>query len=147
MPLVIDASVALAWCFEDEATPETEAVLDLVGKETAVVPPIWELEMANVLLGAEKRGRLSEFQTARFVSLLGQLPIMIDSAPSDIKSVIAAGRRHGLTSYDATYILLAEREGLELATLDAALIAAAETAGIPLTIQRGQGEQQGADHP
>ncbi|GIH69267.1 type II toxin-antitoxin system VapC family toxin [Sphaerimonospora thailandensis] len=144
MPLVIDASVALAWCFEDEATPETEAVLDLVGKETAVVPPIWELEMANVLLGAEKRGRLSEFQTARFVSLLGQLPIMVDSAPSDIKAVIATGRRHGLTSYDATYLLLAEREGLELATLDAALVAAAETAGVPLTIQRLQeGHQEG----
>ncbi|GAA3444110.1 type II toxin-antitoxin system VapC family toxin [Planomonospora venezuelensis] len=135
MPVVVDASVALAWCFEDKATSETESVLDLVGRETAVVPPIWELEMANVLLGAEKRGRLSEFQAARFVTLLGQLPITVDPGPSDIRSILSAGRRHGLTSYDAAYLLLAEREGLELATLDAALVSAAKTAGVPLVIQ------------
>jgi predicted nucleic acid-binding protein len=134
MPLVVDASVTLAWCFEDESTAQTEAVLETVGKETAIVPPIWELEIANVMLGAEKRGRLTEFQSARFITLLRQLPIMVDQTLSDVSSVVAAGRRHGLTACDAAYLLLAEREGVPLATLDAALIAAAKVAGVPLAI-------------
>ncbi|HEY5230790.1 MAG TPA: type II toxin-antitoxin system VapC family toxin, partial [Galbitalea sp.] len=59
---VIDTSLAMAWCFEDEATPPTEAVLDRLREDQAVVPAIWPLEIANVLLVAERRGRLTEAQ-------------------------------------------------------------------------------------
>jgi predicted nucleic acid-binding protein len=67
---VLDASVALAWCFDDEKTPQTEAVLDRLAADSAVVSTLWEFEVANALLVAERRGRLSDFTAARFVELL-----------------------------------------------------------------------------
>ncbi len=132
MPFVVDASVTLAWCFEDESTPRTEAVLDLLADDSAVVPALWELEVSNVLLMAERRGRITESNSARFVALLGQLPILVDSAGVDMSSVLAAGRRHHLSAYDATYLVLAQREGVPLATLDARMQAAARAAGVAL---------------
>ena len=130
--LVIDASVTMAWCFEDEATPASERVLDRLAQEQAAVPAIWPLEIANVLLVAERRKRLSEAQVRRFLDLLTQLPIEIDDTPTDADTVVAVGRRHGLSAYDASYLVLAERRGLALATLDDRLAAAARDAGVPL---------------
>jgi predicted nucleic acid-binding protein len=132
MPFVVDASVTLAWCFEDETTPQTEAILDRLSDDTAVVPSLWELEVSNVLLLGELRGRLTESQSARFVALLGQLPILVDSASVDIGAILAAGRSHALTAYDAAYLVLAERDGVPLATLDAKLRAAAQAVGVSI---------------
>ncbi len=132
MPFVVDASVTLAWCFEDEASPQTEAILDLLSDDTAVVPSLWELEVSNVLLIGERRGRLTESQTARFVALLGQLPILVDSVSIDMAAVLAVGRHHCLTSYDSAYLVLAEREGVPLATLDTKLRNAARAVGVQL---------------
>lgn len=132
MPFVVDASVTLAWCFEDEASPQTEAILDLLSDDTAVVPSLWELEVSNVLLFGERRRRLTESQTARFVALLGQLPILVDSASVDMQAVLAVGRHHALTAYDAAYLVLAEREGVPLATLDVRLRNAARAVGVQL---------------
>jgi predicted nucleic acid-binding protein len=136
VPLVVDASVTLAWCFEDEATPWTEAVLDLLSEDTAVVPALWELEVTNVLLLGERRGRLTEAQSARFLTLLRQLPILVDTASIDMRAVLATGRRHGLTAYDASYLVLAERDGIPLATSDAKLRAAAGVAGVAIVGSR-----------
>jgi len=130
MPFVVDASVTLAWCFEDEATPQTEALLDLLIDDTAIVPALWELEVSNVLLIAERRSRLTEARSARFVALLGQLPIHVEPASVEMGAVLAAGRRHELTAYDAAYLVLAEREGVRLATMDAKLRKAANDGGV-----------------
>ena len=130
MPFVLDASVTLAWCFEDETTPETDALLNRLAEDAAITPTLWELEVVNVLLLAERRGRITESQAARFVALLTQLPIHVDSAGADMGAVLAAGRHHGLTAYDAAYLVLAEREGIPLATLDAKVRAAAQAAGV-----------------
>jgi predicted nucleic acid-binding protein len=135
VPFVVDASVALAWCFEDEATPQTEAVLDRLSHDTAVVPSLWELEVSNVLLAGERRDRLTESQSARFVALLAQLPILVDTASVDVGAVLAAGRQHLLTAYDAAYLVLAEREGVPLATLDARLRAAAQAVGVAVIVE------------
>ncbi len=132
MPFVVDASVALAWCFEDEANAHTEAVLDLLADDTAIVPSLWELEVSNVLLLGERRGRLTESQTTRFVALLGQLPILVDSASTDMAAVIALGRQYTLTAYDAAYLALAQREGVPLASLDRKLREAAQVSGVRL---------------
>jgi predicted nucleic acid-binding protein len=129
---VVDASVALAWCFEDEANAHTEAVLDLLADDTAIVPSLWELEVSNVLLLGERRGRLTESQTTRFVALLGQLPILVDSASTDMAAVIALGRQYTLTAYDAAYLALAQREGVPLASLDRKLREAAQVSGVRL---------------
>jgi predicted nucleic acid-binding protein len=132
--LVIDASVAMAWCFEDEATTAADSVLDRVRDDETVVPPIWPLEVGNVVLVAGRRGRLTEAQASRFLELLAQLPIEIDAAPTDPPAVVATGRRHSLSSYDASYLVLAERLGAPLATLDQRLAEAARQAGVRLLI-------------
>ena len=130
MDIVIDASVTMAWCFEDEATPGADAALDLLRESRAFVPTIWSLEIANVLLVAQRRQRVSEAQVTRFVSLLGSLPITIDAEPVEISMLLSLGRRHSLSAYDAAYLELAERLGTPLATLDIKLADAAKTAGV-----------------
>ncbi|MGI8418673.1 MAG: type II toxin-antitoxin system VapC family toxin [Nakamurella sp.] len=132
---VLDTSVAMAWCFEDEATGATEAVLDRLCDEHGVVPAIWPLEVANVLLVAERRSRLSEAQASRFLELLAQLPIDVDGSATDMAGPVAAGRRHTLSSYDASYLMLAERLGLALATLDRPLAKAARKSGVQLMVK------------
>jgi len=134
MPFVLDTSVAMAWCFDDETTPGAEAVLDRLADDPAVVPAVWELEVANVLLVGERRGRLTEAQAARFVTLLSTLPINVDLASPPMTTLLAAGRLHKLSAYDAAYFILAARDGIPLATQDRALRAAAKTAGVPLLI-------------
>ena len=134
MPFVLDASTALSWCFEDEAKPETEAILDRLVDDPAVVPALWELEVTNALLVGERRGRLTESQTTRFVTLLASLPINVELAGPDMTTLLAVGRQHGLSSYDATYLVLAERDGHPIATLDNRLRIAATAAGVPLLI-------------
>ena len=131
---VIDASVTMAWCFADEATAGTESVLDQFRQDEAVVPAIWPLEIANVMLVAERRQRLTEAQASRFLDLLQQLPIHVVDAPTDVASVVAAGRRHELSAYDAYYLVLAERTGAPLATLDRRLAEAATRAGVRLLV-------------
>lgn len=131
---VVDASVTMAWCFEDDATEATEAVLDRLRSERALVPAIWPVEVANVLLIVHRRGRVNEAQIGRFVRLLAQLPIDVDETSADVASLVALGRTHELSSYDASYLLLAERAGLPLATLDDRLAKAAARAGVPLVI-------------
>lgn len=130
MPFVLDASVTMTWCFDDEATQGTDAVLDRLVGDTAVAPPLWQLEVANVLLVAERRARVTEAQAARFLDLLGRLPITIDASPLEPSAVLAVGRRHGLSSYDSAYLVLAERLALPLATLDDKLTAACNAAGV-----------------
>ncbi len=129
---VLDTSVTMAWCFEDEVTPYTEAVLDRLETTTALVPPIWQLEVANVLLVSERRKRLTQAQTARFGELLRALPITLAERDEGLDSLVAVGREHNLSAYDASYLALALASGLPLATGDAKLRAAAERAGVPL---------------
>jgi predicted nucleic acid-binding protein len=130
----VDASVAAAWCFEDEASSFTDAVLDAVVREGARVPALWLFEMSNVLTMAERRGRVGAERVARFLDALLALPIQVDRPdPSFLMPALArVSRDRGLTSYDASYLELAMRSGLPLATRDAALKAAAERAEVAL---------------
>jgi predicted nucleic acid-binding protein len=95
---------------------------------------LWELEVANVLLAGERRGRLTEAQAARFVSLLSTLPINVCPVSPAMTTTLATGRLHGLSAYDASYFILAARDGVPLASQDRRLCAAARTAGVPLII-------------
>ncbi|GAA1056076.1 twitching motility protein PilT [Agromyces luteolus] len=126
---VLDASVALSWCFEDEARPESDALLHRLADGGAIVPVIWEYEVANVLAVAERRGRLSEAEVARRSTLLRSLPIHV-VRDLDPTSLLQTARQHVLSAYDAAYLIVAEREGLPLATRDAALASAAAAAGV-----------------
>jgi predicted nucleic acid-binding protein len=134
MPIVvIDASVTLPWCFADEATPQTNALLTrLRTGDEAAVPGHWPLEVANALRMAGRRGRISEADISQFLEDIEFLPIRIDT--TDRKTVRAKiyplAEQYGLTTYDAAYLELAMRDGLALATLDHGLLRAARLAGV-----------------
>jgi predicted nucleic acid-binding protein len=131
---VIDNSVALAWCFEDEQTHGIMALLDRVVETGAVAPQLWPIEALNGLLTAERRGRISRDTRQRLAGFLQDLPISIDdeTASRVWTATEALAEAHQLTAYDSTYLELARRLGLPLATADAALAAAAQAVGVPL---------------
>ena len=133
-PLVIDCSVTMAWCFEDESSAFADKVLEHLADTEAWVPSLWTFEVANVLLVAERRGRLTSADSSRFVTLLADLPILIDDVAHELAfgSVLSTGRELGLSSYDATYLELAMRLGGMMATGDKRLLAACRKSGIPL---------------
>jgi predicted nucleic acid-binding protein len=130
--LVVDSSAALTWCFEDEASPESDALFERVRDQGAVVPGLWYLEVANVLLQAERRGRIATADVATRLELIAELPITTDNETTARawREIIALARGEGLTTYDATYLELAMRRGLPLLTRDQALAAAAERCGV-----------------
>lgn len=132
--LVLDSSVALAWCFPDEMSPATDAVLLRLGAESAIVPQIWALEITNVLVIAERRGRILLAKSEEFIAMIRRLLITIDQESSEhaFEHLLPLCRMHGLTSYDAAYLELAIRTGLPLATIDRSLRTAANTLGLPL---------------
>lgn len=132
MPFVLDASVTMAWCFEDETNPFTEAVLDRLTETHAVVPTIWQLEIANVLLVGERKQRLTQAKTSHFITLLQSLPINVAETAETFPSLLALGREHKLSSYDASYLALALMEGLPLASQDSKLRNAAAQLGVTL---------------
>lgn len=128
---VLDCSVAVAWCFEDEATPESDALLARLAVEAASVPSLWPLELGNVLAMAERRGRITTARLSDFLASLDDLPIAIDEATSQraLHEVLALARAERLTTYDAAYLELAMRLGVPLATRDRELSRAAAKLG------------------
>jgi predicted nucleic acid-binding protein len=131
---VLDASIALAWCFADEATPATDALLSRLADEDAIAPALWRLEVANALTMAERRGRLSVAGLTRSVNLLQRLAVAIDVDGPDraFRELLDLARSERLTVYDAAYLELALRLGLPLATKDAKLRKAGAGLGLAL---------------
>jgi predicted nucleic acid-binding protein len=131
---VVDNSVVMTWCFKDETSQYADAVLDRLENHTALVPSIWPLEVGNVLLVAERRGRIGRADSARFMALLGELPIIVEQESPErmLKEIFALGRDYKLSSYDASYLDLAMKKGLPLATLDKNLLAAANQSNVSI---------------
>ena len=134
MSFVLDNSVALTWCFEDERTPATTALLERVGEAGAVAPGLWPLEALNGLLVAERRGRLDTARRQRLAGFLSALPIAIDGETAIQAWTTTAGlaERFALSAYDAAYLELAQRHELPLATLDRDLRAAVTALGLTI---------------
>ena len=132
--LVVDASIALTWCFEDEVTAATEAIEVRVEEEGAIVPGLWRLEIANALLIAERRGRIARAGIEQRLELLAALPIDTD-AQTDGRAwndTLLLARAERLTLYDASYLELAIRVDATLVTLDRELARAARRMGVPV---------------
>jgi predicted nucleic acid-binding protein len=132
--MVVDSSVALTWCFEDEQTPAALALLEAVVEAGAVAPSLWPLEVLNALIMAERRKRVDAAQRQRLTGFLRDLPIVLDSetAAQAWSATIQLAELYRLTVYDAAYLELAQRRDLPLASLDQELRAAAEAAGVAL---------------
>ncbi len=129
---VLDASVTVAWALEDERDLYSEKILDALGEGKAWVPSIWPLEVANALLMAERRRRLTRAEVENFLYLLQELPIQVegDTVLKVWSEILLLAREEGLSVYDAAYLNLAMRLGLPLATLDQALRKAARNCGV-----------------
>lgn len=136
MPFVLDASIAACWAFDDEDHPAAALALERVRTDQAIAPALWWFEVRNTLIVNERRGRLTEADTAAFLAQLARLGVILDRAPDDA-GTLAFARRHRLTVYDAAYLELAQRESLPLASLDNALRNAALAQGIPLIDRPG----------
>jgi predicted nucleic acid-binding protein len=130
--IVIDSSLVAAWCFGDEATPQTDALLRSLEDSRGLVPALWHFELTNMLVQAERRKRIGPTDATALLGFIESLPIDTDAEAPALRrrDVWVLARRHKLTSYDSAYLELAIRAGLPLATRDRALADAAMECGV-----------------
>ncbi len=131
---VVDNSVVMAWCFQDEVSEYADIALDCLEDGEAVVPAIWPLEIGNVLLVAERKRRLGKADVVRFLELVGSLPLSVEQESPErmLTNIIALARELRISTYDASYLDLAMRLGLPIATQDKLLMKAARQCRVPL---------------
>lgn len=132
--VVVDASVALAWCFPDEASEYADAVLVALEGRRILVPAVWPLEITNAVIVAERRKRISSSEIRRFIELLEGLTIHEEMLPvaESVSNILPLAREYGLSAYDTSYLEVAIRHGAPLATLDTGLAKASRKAGVEL---------------
>lgn len=130
--IVIDASVALAWCFPDEVSGYADSVLLAVENQTIIVPAIWPVEITNGMLVGQRRKRIQQPDVRRFAELLKGLQVTLDtqSVADSLSNILPLAQDYGLSAYDAAYLDVAVRHEITLATLDADLQRAAIAMGI-----------------
>lgn len=128
MPIVMDNSIVLSWCLADEEDPLAELAMRLTIEEGAVVPAIWWYELRNALVVNERRGRIQTDVVQATLVDLEEMRIRLD-ADHDSGMVLELARRHGLSVYDASYLEVALRRALPLATLDQRLREAVAASG------------------
>lgn len=131
---VLDNSIVMSWCFRDESNKYTDTILSSLEKYEALAPSIWPLEVVNVLLVSERRGRLTEADSVRFLTLIDELPISVQQETPDrmLKEILALARKCYISSYDASYLDLAMRYGVPIATQDSGLKKAANQCKVSL---------------
>jgi len=132
---VLDASVTMRWFFGDGKPQELAYagnVLDAMKQGSALVPATWGLEVANVISRAEAKGLVTEARSGMFLDMLEGVDIEVDAATfaRALSDTLQLARRYGLSAYDASYLELALRLGMPLATLDEDLRKAAKKAGV-----------------
>jgi predicted nucleic acid-binding protein len=134
VPIVIDASITMAWGFRDETTPFSRAIYWRVYADRALVPAIWPLEIANTILVGERRGRIAQSESVRFLTVLRSMPITVDEETTlrAWMDILPLARQLNLSAYDASYLDLAIRRGLPLATADRRMREAATLLGLEL---------------
>jgi predicted nucleic acid-binding protein len=136
MQFVLDCSVAISWCLVDENNDYANSILAMMVDSEAFVPGIWSLEIANTLVVAERRNRMTKEQSEEAINLLRSLLIKVDMATeiNALDSTLNLARQEGLAAYDAAYLELALRLKLPLATLDNRLAEAAIRCGVTLVV-------------
>jgi predicted nucleic acid-binding protein len=136
MQFVLDCSVAISWCLVDENDDYANAILAMMPDSEAFVPGIWSLEIANTLVVAERRNRITQEQSEQAMALLQSLLIQVDlfTDTKALDATLKLARQEGLAAYDAAYLELALRLQLPLATLDTRLAEAATRCGVGLVV-------------
>ena len=129
---VVDSSIAAAWCFPDERTSYTNAVLQSLSPPVeAAAPRLFAYEVCNSVLMGLRRKRITKAEAETFLRSIQDLPIRMED-PESYHGLFHLADSRGLTVYDAAYLDLAIRKHLPLATLDTALIREAGRSGIPI---------------
>ncbi|AFB31419.1 MULTISPECIES: type II toxin-antitoxin system VapC family toxin [spotted fever group] len=131
-PFIADCSITVSWFFYYERDKYSDFTLDYCYKFRVIVPPLWRLEVTNVILIAEKRARIKSVEVIKIIDFLTSLPLNISNFNFSIHEIIQTARANNLTAYDTTYLLTAMHEGLPITTNDKALIKACHNNGIPL---------------
>ena len=131
---VVDASVSAAWLLPDEADDYTTAALVATVTAEVWVPQLWTLEMANLLLSAQRRRRITADKRAELAAAAAALRLAVCREPVSLPALDALAAAQGLSAYDACYLELALRRRLPLATRDAALLAAMQRTRVPLAV-------------
>ncbi len=134
MSLVLDNSVTMRWCFGDGLPADLDYAANVarhLRDETAVVPALWALEVANVISRAERQALLTPAHSRQFLQTLTAMRIEADPATArhGLDDTLQLARQHGLSAYDAAYLELALRRALPLATLDTQLRSACKATG------------------
>ena len=132
--IVVDNSIVMCWCFADQATERSDAVLAHLRKNKAVVPAVFPLELGNAVVASERRKKLSRADAQHFLRLIQALPLRVDQElpQRQLGDILALARQYDLSTYDASYLDLSMRAGLALATEDGSLRGAARRAGVTL---------------
>ena len=132
--IVLDCSVTVSWFMIDETSTISNDILNLISKEKAIVPSIWQLEVGNVLLMCQRNKRITKEQRLNALHILNELPIIIDDLTSKYawQDTIELAEKYSLSLYDACYLELSSRYSLPLATFDNQLKKAANLAGVKL---------------
>jgi len=133
---ILDASVTMSWCFEDQLSELGEAALTAIGHGSVpIAPPIWIYEVVNVLAAAKKKKLIDEATAATFWNKMYKLVTVTENPDRGAaQEILALSEKYHLTAYDAAYLELALREGLPLATQDKDLEKAARAAGVQTRI-------------
>ena len=131
MAFVLDSSITAVWGLADESSPLADLAAKRLESEIALVPPLWWYEVRNLLIVSERKKRTTAAESAIFLELLTSYPIHVDPV-QDEAATLALARQHKLSFYDASYLAVAQRNAIPLATLDKALSKAALSAGIAL---------------
>ncbi len=137
MEVVLDASVALAWALPDENSEVAESLLATKEDEMIFcVPPLWWYEVTNALLVAVRRKRLKDDDRIKIIELYESLPIFTDTEINEktMGRIFVTANVYNLTAYDASYLELAKRKKIGLATVDKNLFRAAKKAQVELVI-------------
>jgi predicted nucleic acid-binding protein len=134
---VLDASLTLAWVFDEEETERSREVLGRMTEEAVVVPGVWPLEVVNAVVSGRRSGRFTEEAAGLFVEAVTGLEVELDEGAARVAfdRLLTIAADNGITSYDAAYLELALRLDAPLATLDAGLARAARAAGVELLLQ------------
>jgi predicted nucleic acid-binding protein len=129
---ILDCSVTMAWYFKDEANAYAKAVHKSLTGSVAIVPGLWPLEVANILVLGERHQRSTQAEASKWLNYLHMLPIRVDdeTAGRAFSDILQIARSYELSAYDASYLELAIRLGLPLASLDNKLKVKAAMAGV-----------------
>lgn len=133
MPLIVDASVAVAWFVRNQASAYTDRVRRLARGQRLHVPAVWPLEFANALWQLQRRRLLSERQVDTIVDLAQPLDIVVHEETPTPRRLLAVARSHALSAYDASYLDLALTLSYPVACRDGPLKAALRAVGAKLT--------------